>query len=754
MTTKDYQKDQIIFTEGQSLDSIMVIASGSVLCQFAGGEFILRKGDVIGLCDIAYDSHFFTYVTLEATSLVPVPAKDAATIQSISKTYPDIARMMYTSMSNQVFSFFSSYAKAKEGAKNLYKFIKLYYDRYLAICNKNKAVSRSLPLLEELSELSIEDDVDDWVLPFYLSIKELPVDVKATLSTRPGFTNGLLFRASMDLHSALSACEQINDYRNDNSMLLFQESHLDLYDLFATLYFKLPIGSDDANTVKSAMDEMCAFARNQKNIPEDALQARVDEFLAKADRFQASSDDAKEAEANSCLMNSLDTILSYSEVDAEIATKFKQLIEAYKKVPDKTSSDEAVRKIRHEITTLFYKIYEEAFPVSLYDKNVPTVVKMFFNFGYVDEELAGYENANYLFSLAENFNSVPEKGIYTIYEWLRAIFQGVKEPSRNEFDSDFTAYLHELRIQGKIDAAQESRMAEDPAQRVRFEMENMFPVVNKVTCGRISSFCPVFSEHDIIKPLPNCIVTADEIAECIRRIEEVDYSAFYRETMYVNTTCGISKEAIHVRITPDFILMPNIGMRGIMWQEIEGKKRTTPARFMISAFHIEDLPTTITRLTGEYRWEMCKRIQGGRWNDVSDRSLTSEYCDYVQFFKKNSELSADAKEKIKNSLVKAKNSYREMFVRDYITWILFESQGSPRLNKIARTILASYCPFKKDLRAKVGANPMFREIIEKYEIRTQQKLHHLDNVITKLRGAGQTVPEELLNERNYLEGSV
>ena len=55
-------------------------------------------------------------------------------------------------------------------------------------------------------------------------------------------------------------------------------------------------------------------------------------------------------------------------------------------------------------------------------------------------------------------------------------------------------------------------------------------------------------------------------------------------------------------------------VRGVMWQEIEGRKRTTPSRMMLSLFQMEDLNNILVRLTGEYRWEMCKRIQGARWN--------------------------------------------------------------------------------------------------------------------------------------------
>ena len=162
--------------------------------------------------------------------------------------------------------------------------------------------------------------------------------------------------------------------------------------------------------------------------------------------------------------------------------------------------------------------------------------------------------------------------------------------------------------------------------------------------------------------------------------------------------------------------MPNVGTRGIAWQEIEGRKRTTPARMMVSVFQMEDLTNILVRLTGDFRWEMCKRVQGARWNDISEASLTSEYFDYIQFYRKNRELSADAKDKIKLSMQKAKNSYKEMFIRDYEAWVLYEGVGSPRLNKVARNILFTYCPFKKEVREKIGANPLYKQPMEKYNI--------------------------------------
>lgn len=756
MAAKEVVQNKQICGEGQPLDSIHIIVSGSVKAQFHGNEIILKKGDIVGLCDLAFDSHFFTYTTIENSSFVSFPFKDKSSILNIAKTNPEVGKMMYTSIINQAFLILSNYTKSKDEGKALYEKINFLYDQYSDICSKNNVISRSLPQFEAFEAPSIEDDVDEWLPPFYAAIKDFPPDLKHSLSSRPGYLYGFLIRASIDIHSVFSAFGQLEDYVTENTGLIFADSGLDLFDLYTSLYSRLRPGTPDADKVTGTIDEMIEYLKGKPFVHESELNTRISEYKAKlqGQPQKASEEKSAPAMSNAELTGSLDVILEYSGVSDELAGNFKKLIGQYKKLTDKASSDDAPRKLRLELTKAFYQIYTEAFQVSVRDVALPTILKMFFNFGYVDEELAGIENANYLYSIADDFIGDVNKGVYTIYDWLRAVYSMEKDPSRNEFDTDYLAYLHEQKVQGKITADQERLMADDPGQRVMFEIENMFPMVNKVTYGRLTSFCPVFSEHDVIKPLQSCLVDTEMLMESIKKVEEIDYGAYYREIIYTNDACGVSKELINVRITPDFILMPNIGTRGVMWQEIEGRKRTTPSRFMVSIFHLEDLPTTLTRLTGEYRWEMCKRVQGARWNDVSDRSLTSEYFDYVQFYKKNNELSADAKEKIKASLQKAKNSFKEMFVRDYITWILFEGQGSPRLNKLVRAIMATYCPFPKALRGKVAANPLFKDILERYEIKTSQKLHHFDNVIQKIKACGQSVPDELLDQRNFIDGNV
>lgn len=450
------------------------------------------------------------------------------------------------------------------------------------------------------------------------------------------------------------------------------------------------------------------------------------------------------------LSGSMEKILSFAECDSELAGKFRVQVAAYKGMQNKSGSDEASRRLRHELTTLFYKVYTAAFQATIRQQNIPPVVRMFLEFGYVDEELAGIQNAAYMYQLVQNMPTSPQHGVYSMYQWLMAIYRGEKEPGRNEFDMDYTEYLREQKKKGIISPEQEKALLNSNGPKVMYELEHVFPAINKITYGRPSVFCPVFSRHNMLKPIEGALVTAEKIVSILEEIRRLDFGAFYRETLYSDPERNIPGERISVEVLPDVILAPNAGSRGIMWQEIEGKKRTTPARMMCSVFQMEDLQGILMQLTAEFRWEMCKRIQGGRWNDVSEPSLTSEYCDYVQFYRKNKDLSADAKEKVKTQLTKCRNNYKDMFISDYIMWLRFESTGAPRLNKVSRKILFTYCPFSREVRTKLAVNPLYKDYMDKYTIKQGQKLTHVNNVCARITKTGKDIPEEIENHRRFL----
>ncbi len=751
MAVKEYPAGKILAQSGQAISALHVIAGGSVRASYPGGEFYLKKGDVIGVCELSYDSYLITYQAEDKVSI----ASYAYSAEQLPKMLgnAEMAGYIIASMFRQLQEILDQYELATFDCDNFYHYLMNSYEEYRSLCQKRGISARALPGLETLNALVLEEDIDSWTGGYYTQLRAL-VSSKPVREQGADFLRGLLMKTSRDVHEILSVCRALYDYKSDITNLLMSENRLDFFDLYASLLYKIGPHADESTGVIAAISKMMIQLESQPSIDREMYKARVAEYkerLADLDKFteETAADGGKPQDVPE-IHDSLNTILSYAQMAEEEANEFRTAVHSYRKMSDKNASDDASRKLRLHITKMFYQIYEKAFLRSLKDFAAPKVVQMFLNFGYMDEQLAGMENAAYLYSVVDKLPSDPSRGVYTIYEWLRAIYDGKKAPSRNEFDTDYQAYVHELKISGKIKASEEASMLKDTEKQVLFELHNMFQSGNKITFGRISSFCPLFSEHNILKDLENSLVSADKVEETFRQVRAVDFSAYYRDMIYTNQKLGIGKEEISVEILPDLILMPNVGVRGVMWQEIEGRKRTTPARMMISIFQMEDLTNILVRLTGDFRWEMCKRVQGARWNDISEPSLTSRYFDYIQFYKKNRDLSADAKDKIKLNMQKAKNSFKEMFIRDYTSWVLYEGAGSPRLNKIARSILFDFCPFSRVIRDKLKANPLYKETMDRYDIKLAQHIHHYDNLFQKLHNIGAEIPQELQAQRDYL----
>lgn len=757
MTPQSVSEGKTLYQNGDPLNDLLLIVNGTVRLYFPGGELLLEKGDVVGLLELDEDTHFLTYKTESDTTLISYPYSHEDSIEPLLSSNEDLANLLAISMFKQVCFLLDHYEVEKYACSNLYQSLLDSYNTYKDLCTRYEISPKALPDLETAAPLVLEDDIEDWVSGYYTTIKKtISGNVPEFLSKNPPILSGMMIKACRDVKNTFSVCRLLADYQADTAVLLLNENQLDFFDLYTSLLFRLDSKAQDITAVSAAISKLLIQLEAEHSLDKDLLERRVSEYrdrlqdLEENGSVEEDTPAASEQEVAS-LSNSLETILDYSECEPETASSFKDLITEYKKLIDKNDTDDHSRKLRAKITKLFYEIYKSAFFVSLEDEKVPDIIMMFFLFGYVDEELAGIDNAAFLHSLVHNIPSDPAHGIYTLYDWFHAIYTGKKEPCRNEFDSDYTAYIHEMKVSGKITDAKERELIQDNKRKTAFEIENMFPLVNKMTFGRISTFCPVFSEQNILKDLTASLITAELVSKSFQKIKELDYSAYCREVIYTDPSIGIGKEMVQVEVLPDVIFMPNVGVRGVMWQEIEGKKRTTPARMMVSIFQMEDLETILVRLTGEFRWEMCRRVQGARWNDLSERSLTSEYCDYIQFYRKNRDLSPEAKDKLKSAMQKAKNSYKEMFVRDYVSWILYESAGSPRLNKVARNILFTYCPFSKEIRKTLSSNPLFREILEHYDIKNVQKLHHLDNVEQKIKNNRGKIPEELIRQRAFLE---
>ncbi|MBE6097047.1 MAG: hypothetical protein E7198_04510 [Schwartzia succinivorans] len=450
--------------------------------------------------------------------------------------------------------------------------------------------------------------------------------------------------------------------------------------------------------------------------------------------------------------NALEVILAFSGVSQEIADTFRKDLKQFSETEDRRAKSDEMRHLRMSIAEGYYNIYEAAFFKSLETSHIPAEVRMFFLFGFVDENLAGKANTEMLYNMAVSWEEPEGTRILPMYEWLVRIYKGEAVPSKNEFDNDWTEYLREEVRTANMTQQRADELANDRHAMVSFEIHNMFVTANKITNGQMASFVPVFNAQDVIRPLDKCLASIQRVQAALDKVTEIDFGCFYRPALIQYPELKIQHFVYNTEIKPYIILMPNFGARGVMWQENEGPRRTTPAHMVISIFHSEELEETIVRMCAQFRWEMCRRIQGVRYMDISEPSLTSEYMNYLQFYKKNGYLSADMKERIKIALQKARNDYKVVFVADYEKYILNEAFGLPRLNKVTREILFRYCTFSQKYRKALAINPQYQQLIERWGITQSAKVHGVDLMAKKVKRMkpGEPLPKEIEEELAFL----
>jgi len=752
------EKGKTIYEPGQPLTTLHLITNGRISVSYPGGSYQLGKGDVIGVCEICYEVHFLKYTAVEDTSIVTYPFSNIAELDDLLSNHPDVARLFILSAFRQINSILESCSVSELNCSSLYQVLTEDYENYTALCKRYRLQPRVLDQWDYATAYLGDESPDFWVNDYYLGLTRIySGESYKTLVKESSVSCGLLRKCSLDFRKAYSSLEEQYRYLQQINDFYFSQSGDDLFDFYTTLYYKLGPTCEDSDSLFADINRMILTYSTDSLVDREILDMRIESFQNNIAMLQTPPEEGEPTEISDApiaeLLGSLNTILEFAQLDAQTTASFRQHVQSYKALPDKFSTEDDCSALRVALTAEFHTLYTAVFKQSLEANELPAAVRMFLYFGYVDEELAGARNTSTLYRIADGISDHSDHGVYTFYDWLLAIYHGKKEPSRNEFDQDYNDFVHSQKLNGNLSDAERKAMETDRMAKVDFELENMFPSVNKITYGRISIYCPLFIEENVLKDLESSYVTVSSISKALEQIRKVDYSAFYRESLDMDHVNVIGKETVHFEFLPDIILMPNVGIRGSMWQEIEGKRRNTPGRMLFSIFHLEDINLSLIRLTGEFRWELCKRIQGSRWNDVSDPSLTSEYFDYIQFYRKNHDLTSEAKERVRSSLQRAKNSFKEMFVRDYMVWIMFEGTGSPRLNKVARKILFTYCPFPKDICDTMRQNPLYAELFTRYDIVTAQKLHRLDMLIKKIRNSGQQVPESLEREQKFISGN-
>jgi hypothetical protein len=701
----EISKGQFLHRKGDTVKDIAIILKGSfTLCYGDEVQLTAGNGAIIGAFHPSGGKYEYDYKAAEDCTLFTYDYNDEDDLAAAIAATPSIAPVMVSASINLATDLINTLDDFYNQAQNLCDSMKSDYSDYKNIC----------------ATLMIQPQKFDYVNDL-------------TAPDKPAMLTG--WQAAL-----CRTCQEKNE-------LLRKECYpADIHFCIGAIMLAARL----AQEVHPQIDFITAFIQN--------THAATDEFTAEYRAQKAKLDEAHRQEALEAgsgnipkITNALQTILAFAGIGRDIGDPLAKDIRLFMKAPDKAEKSAEMRRLRGDITKNFFTIYEAAFFKSLETDSIPAEVKMFFLFGFIDEELAGEENTAAIYKAALLWEDDPEDLIMPAYNWLKKIALGQAPPSKDEFDNDWPDHLKEEVRQGNLKQPEADVMLNDPKAMARFELHNMIANANKMTYGSIFSYIPAFYAQAVSRPLDICLSTVERVRNALNHIREIDFGCFYRPAFATYPELKINRYDYNREVLPYIILMPNYGSRGLMWQEIEGRKRTTPAHMVLSIFHSADLETTLIRMCAQFRWEMCKRIQGVHYSDVTEPSLTAEYCNYLQFYKKNSTLSADMKEKVKAALKRNGNSYSKVFAAEYEQFVKNESEGLPRLNKVSREILFKYCTFGRSYRDTLSINPQYKPLIDRWNIAHDEKQRTFELFTRRILGQIPELPEEMKVEEEYLK---
>lgn len=750
-----------LFRKGERTLFIGLIVKGSVRIQGSGISRLAKKGSIIGSADVFFKKYLGDYIVEEDAIFYAFPAMDIHSLENFLINNLDYRGIVVHSVEQEMSDYLDERNYLLDYATDLYQYLNEFY----AFAKKQNSLD-GIPeeFLEKDPRKLFQLKCGDKKTAFFQECAKVQLDVHKKFYYNS--SDMTLYQAgdvAGIIEEILTCSESLLNYIEEAYHLFWDASEENLFDHEVRLAVEMRKSGKFQNKqfihAKMTKDKIASICEllQKRTVKRILLDKKLIEqklsLILSTPMGDGSNDEddvsVLEEDLTKILKGSLQQILKFAKIKDEDKREMEVVMEKFYNEPDRMSTQDDLRKIKKKITTYFFEIYTSCIFQWFENRNVPLAVRLFLNYGFMDERLLEEDQIRFL--CEKMFTKYDDLvcPIYTIPEWLKEIYEGKKDPSRNSFEQDYRDWLREEKRNGSITEKQEKEYLEDNHRKVLFEIDSLFVSNNKIVNGKLSTYVPVLYKEEIYGKLDRLYLTKKQLSDAIVELEKLDFTVFYREVLYTNPELKIEKEQVLKHVYPDVIMAPVYGTASSMWQEITGKKRDTPGRFIFPVISENEVSKLVTKAFGRFHWEYCRCEQGVSWNNIQYKSLTSEYMDYIQYYRKNRDLTDEKRKKIKTQILKARNNSREVFLSDYEMWIYNEAKSAMKLNKVSRYILATYCPFNKETREVLKTNATFAEAMMKQQKNFGEKAKEWALRIKKRQNNGLEVPKEFYETYEY-----
>ncbi len=444
---------------------------------------------------------------------------------------------------------------------------------------------------------------------------------------------------------------------------------------------------------------------------------------------------------------SMHQIFEFSVIDKEFQERFIKLLNDFKSMKNPFDTETEGRKVRRFITKMYWQLYKQVYIRSKAESNLPIPVRLMLNYGFVDETLLEEDQISDLLELLRIREESKDIPVYYEQDFLSLIHSGKELPSITEMGLTYEAHLREeaKHATRKKQEEMKSDIEDENLKKTVYEIEQRLRSTSAVCSGSTATAFPILNEYAVKGSLKSLYTSKTKVEDIVKKIMEIDFTVFLRETVL---KLGEAREIIQEEVLPYFVLLPIFGTRTLLWQELSGIDKRSRGRIVIPIFFMGDLMKSIAHTLACFRWELNRTIKGqAMWADPIEGGITGEYFDYVNTYKKNPNLSMEAKDKI-TMRFKSLRTNRDRFADDYLLWVLFEKDGIMKMNNIVRGMFFKHIPFRQEIRDRLESMPAFNKFANRYNNVSAKTYQAYLRRYKKYQGSDGRYPPEI---EKYLE---
>ncbi len=545
-TTIDAGK--VIFKKGQQAQFAAILLKGSVRVRMPYGGYRLMAGDVLGLFDVYAGTYLFDYIASEQVQFYPLYIHDSEEVADALANDKKYISFSLISGAGQIKNLFRSYDVLFICVKGTYQRMKIAYEKYK---NYAKKFMIPMPPLKEIEELTPEYEKYQMKRSIVQRASELPKlsyeSVTAMLGDAPALAELFLSDESEMAIQADNACRELLEFLKTEMRLLSDRGEQNLFAGFHIMASKIQEAKGDETIVIKELDALLNEINALSTTIENDLGIWIDQenerlsdmrnSLSVKDTaptegkvlYHYSANDVEFAMAS--VRNATNRIMDYADLTTAEREEFIGALTAYRLKQKQNFNDDDSREAIRNLELVYYLLYEKVFFRSESDDEIPAVVRLFLDYGVLSEKDFSEEEIVKLFHTAQSIRC-DSSHIHTMREWLHLIYKGEKEPSRNELDEDYRDSLIQLKRKCTMTAQEEKEYLSDGVRKVQYEIQNMIRMNNRMIFASNATFCPFVYGEEFSKDILKQVMDTAALSEALTKIRDVDYSLFYRETLY------------------------------------------------------------------------------------------------------------------------------------------------------------------------------------------------------------------------------